>query len=220
MMDGLLLWLQSTGGPLPYVVLGLASLLEYVFPPFPGDTVTLFGVFLAATAGWSPVGVYAVLNVGAVGGGMLAYGFGRWLAERQETKPPRFLRSERAQRALASAVSRFERHGAAYLALNRFLPAMRAFFFIGAGLARLPAWKVALYGAVSALLWNALIFAVGWTVGDNFERLLELSQTYSKAAFLVIGLACLVFAARWWVRRRRGASSETDEPSQGSGTTE
>lgn len=212
MMDALLLWLQSTGGPLPYVVLGLASLLEYVFPPFPGDTVTLFGVFLAATAGWSPLGVYTVLNVGAVGGGMLAYAFGRWLADRRETKPPRFFRSERAQRALASAVARFERHGAAYLALNRFLPAMRAFFFVGAGMARLPAWKVAVYGALSALLWNALIFAVGWTVGGNFERLLELSQTYSKAAFLVLGLLGLGLAVRWWARARRARDR--------SGTTE
>ena len=34
-------------------VLFVSALIEYVFPPFPGDTVTLFGAFLAAHQGWS-----------------------------------------------------------------------------------------------------------------------------------------------------------------------
>ena len=39
------------GESLPGLALILAgSLLEYVFPPFPGDTVVLLGAFLAAWA--------------------------------------------------------------------------------------------------------------------------------------------------------------------------
>ena len=211
MMDELLAWLQTSEGPLAYVVLGACALLEYVFPPFPGDTVTLFGAFLAATAGYSAPLVYLTLNVGAVGGGMLAYALGRWLAVRREVRSPRFLRTVQARRALDRAVKAFERHGAAYLMLNRFLPAMRAFFFIGAGLAGLPAWKVALYGGVSAAIWNALLLAIGWTVGDNFDRLLELSRGYSYAALGVVALAAVFFAVRAYRRRKSSAEEEPDD---------
>lgn len=217
MMDELFAWLQRTEGPLPYLVLGLASLIEYVLPVFPGDTVTLFGAFLAATAGWSPAWVYLVLNVGALGGGMSAYAFGRWLGERREERSPRFLRTQQARRALDAAIARFERHGVAYLALNRFVPALRAFFFVAAGLARLPAWKVALFGGLSAATWNALLLAAGWMVGDNFERLVELSKTYSYGAFFVLALLGIGVGARAYRaarRRRREARSEL-APSEG-----
>ncbi|HEY8432880.1 MAG TPA: hypothetical protein VIL20_31125, partial [Sandaracinaceae bacterium] len=129
MMDELLAWLKEAEGPLAYVVLALASLIEYVFPPFPGDTVALFGVFLAASSGYSVARVYAALNAGALAGGMSAYALGRWIAVRRERRTPRFLRGQQVRRAIDAVLARFERHGAAYLALNRFVPALRSVFF-------------------------------------------------------------------------------------------
>ena len=206
MMDELLAWLQRSEGPLGYVVVGLASLVEYVFPPFPGDTVAVFGAFLAITAGYRVVWVYLALNVGAVTGGMAAYAFGRWIRSRRADRPPRFLRGQQARHALNVTLARFERHGSAYLALNRFVPALRAFFFVAAGMAGLSAWKVALWGAVSACAWNALLLAVGWYLGDNFERLRSLVETYSWVALGIVALAIAFMVWRW----RRSSRVEAD----------
>jgi membrane protein DedA with SNARE-associated domain len=200
MMEELLPWLQQSEGPLAYLVLGLASLIEYVFPPFPGDTVALFGVFLAATAGYGVVWVYLVLNLGALGGGMAAYGFGRWIAERREHRTPRFLRGQQARKAIDAALARFERHGAAYLALNRFVPALRSVFFIAAGMAKLPAWKVALWGTVSAAAWNALLLTLGWAVGSNYARLEGWVRTYSTVALIVVALAAIALVVKYVTR--------------------
>ena len=207
-MDELLAWLQRTEGPLGYLVIALASLIEYVFPPFPGDTVAVFGVFLAVTAGYRVLWVYLALEVGAVVGGMMAYGFGRWLATRRAERQPRFLRTQQARQALNLAIARFERHGSAYLALNRFVPALRAFFFVAAGLAGIRAWKVALWGAVSAALWNALLLAVGWFLGDSFERLRSLTETYGFVVLGVLAVGGLVMAVRWWRGRAKAGSDE------------
>ena len=196
-------WLQGTEGPLGYLVIALASLVEYVFPPFPGDTVAVFGVFLAVTAGYRVVWVYLALEIGAVCGGMMAYGFGRWLAVRRATHPPRFLRSQQARQALNVVIARFERHGSAYLALNRFVPALRAFFFVAAGLAGIRAWKVAVWGALSAAVWNALLLGVGWLLGDSFERLQSYTETYGVVVLSVLAVAGLVMALRWWRGRSR-----------------
>jgi len=205
-MDELLKVLEETRGPLGYLVLGLASLLEYVFPPFPGDTVALFGVFLAATAGYSALGVHLTLTAGAIVGGMMAYAFGRWAEGRRE-RWPRWMRGERTRKALEKVVARFEEHGAAYLAVNRFLPALRAFFFVGAGLARMPAWKVALYGGISAAAWNGLLLGVGFALGTSFEELEVLYQQYTWVVFAILGAVLVAWLARMAWKKR---SSKTD----------
>ena len=81
-MEDLFAWLQRSEGPLAYLILAAASAVEYVFPPFPGDGVTLFGIVMAASAGYHVAGVFAALTFGALGGEMAAYWAGRWIASR------------------------------------------------------------------------------------------------------------------------------------------
>jgi membrane protein DedA with SNARE-associated domain len=192
MLDALLDWLRHHESPLSYVVLGLAALIEYVFPPFPGDTVALFGVFLAVGAGYHASLVYVALNVGAIVGGQLAWAFGRAFAD--PSKRPRWLRGPRADRAIADLTARFAERGAAYLALNRFVPALRAFFFVAAGIAGLPFGRVLFFGALSAMLWNALLLALGWLVGASWERLSSLLGVYS---WIVLALVLVALAIAW-----------------------
>jgi membrane protein DedA with SNARE-associated domain len=214
MMEDLYVWLQQSEGPLGYLVLALASAIEYVVPPLPGDTIALFGIVLASGAGYELWGVYAALNIGATGGGMIAYAVGRWIAVHRKNRTPRFLRTQAARRAIDLAVARFERHGAVYLALNRFVPALRAFFFLAAGMARLPAWKVALFGALSAAVWNALLLALGVLVGANLAELERWVSTYS---YIVIGVVVVAIPFLVWRSRRR---ARTDEASGGEPASE
>lgn len=187
-------WLEQSEGPLGYLVLALASLIEYVVPPFPGDTIALFGVFLAASAEWSALGVYLALDFGAIAGGMIAYAFGRAVA--REERRPRWLRGPRVDRSIATITARYAKHGAIYLALNRFVPALRAFFFVGAGIAGLPWPSVLLWGGLSAAVWNALLLALGYWVGSEWERMRAIAGTYSTAALGIVVVVILIVIAR------------------------
>jgi len=198
MTDDLLAWLESHEGPWAYVLIALACLVEYVFPPFPGDTVALFGVFLAVTAGYSGWAVYLALDVGATIGGLAAYGFGRLFAD--PDKRPAFLRSERSARAIATLEAQYAKHGGLYLLSNRFLPALRAFFFVAAGIARVPLWQVMLYGGLSAMIWNGLLFGLGWWAGESFETLRTWLERYS-----LVVVAVAIVALGVWLWRRRAA---------------
>jgi membrane-associated protein len=151
--------------------------------------------------------VYLTITAGSIGGGLAVYAFGRAIGQREE-RWPRFLRGERTHRAIMNVRRRFERHGAAYLAVNRFVPALRAVFFVAAGLAELPVWKVALFGGISAAAWNALILGVGYSVGNNWERLLDLSERYTLWSLAAVGALALVLLVRWlW--KRRSATPES-----------
>ncbi len=180
------------------VVLFLSSLVEYVFPPFPGDTVTLFGAFLAAHRGWSIWVVGVACTAGSVAGALIDYGIGYRLRERPGVRLSG--RLQRAQQRVAPILEKFRRYGAVYVALNRFLPGIRALFFVAAGMAGLSWRQVIFWGTVSAVVWNALIISVGFAVGKNWDRLLELLQTYTMVVWLVIGLVAVVAAIRFWRR--------------------
>ena len=121
-----------------YLLVAAASGVEYVFPPIPGDTVALFAVALAVRAQLSWFFVYCSMTVGAITGGLAAWAFGLWLAN-HEAHWPGFMKTPAATRALDAVRRGYTRHGAMYLAVNRFLPALRAFFFVGAGLSRMNA---------------------------------------------------------------------------------
>jgi membrane-associated protein len=179
----------------------LSAMIEYVLPPFPGDTVTLFGAFLAAVEGWSVPLVFVAVTAGSVAGAALDYALGRRLGR----APVETLtgRKRRLRELAAPLIARFERRGAAYLALNRFLPGIRALLFVAAGMARLPAWKVLAWGAAAAALWNALIIAAGFAVGANWPRLLEWLRTYTAIAWIAVGLIVLALVARRLLRRKR-----------------
>jgi membrane protein DedA with SNARE-associated domain len=189
-------WLAAHEGPVAYLVLALSAMLEYLVPPLPGDSIALFGVSLATSAGWSPWAVYAALNAGAISGGQIAYYAGRWFGPRH--RRPRFLRGKRAERELDRVIQLFRERGAIALALNRFVPAFRSVFFVGAGIAELPALSVLGWGALSALLWNALVVGVGYALGATFGALEQGMRLYVGIALVVI----LVLVGVWMWRRR------------------
>ena len=166
-------------------------------PPLPGDTITLFGVCMAVQLGFGAAWIMVAITAGAISGSLVAYALGRWM-DAHPTSLPAWARNPRTQEALAKVRRGFERRGAALLLINRFVPAMRAFFFVGAGLARMPWYQVTLYGGLSVLAWNGVILLVGVYIGREFEALAGWVEHYSVAALIVLSIVVL----GWFARRR------------------
>jgi membrane protein DedA with SNARE-associated domain len=104
--------------------------------------------------------------------------------------------------------SGFERHGVLYLTVNRFFPSIRAFFFVAAGVARFPFWKVVIFGLLSSVLWNALILLLGLAVGYNWERLAPILRSYRFIFWAALAVLAAVFLLRRWRRGRREKQAE------------
>ena len=182
--------------------------MEYVFPPFPGDTITLFGAVLITAYKWSFWGVFGAVMAGSVAGSMVAFYFGTWLearrAARRTARQKRGEREREERRAVIDGlVGKFRRHGAVYLMINRFLPGIRALFFVAAGMAKMRPIAVLLYSALSAALWNLAIIALGSALGANFETLLGWVRRYTLAVWLILAGLVLVLVARAAIKRRR-----------------
>lgn len=187
-------------------VLGLALLaasaaLEYIFPPFPGDTITLLGAILITGYGWSFGLVFGAVMLGSLAGSMAAFFLGALLSRRRAQR-----RGDKAaaveKSIIDGLVERFRRRGPAYLVVNRFLPGIRSLFFVAAGLAGMRPVPVLFYSALSAALWNLALIAAGALLGANLGSLEHLVRDYTAVAWIVLAAVAVALLLRAWLRRR------------------
>ncbi|MGH9362176.1 MAG: DedA family protein [Thermoanaerobaculia bacterium] len=186
-------------------LLGAGSLLEYVFPPFPGDAWTVAGAVLIAR-GQSFWPVLLGVNLGALLGGALNYGLGIWLANPSRSFREWGPRWAKLGRGIDRVARGFERHTALYLIVNRFLPGVRAFFFVAAGFARVPVWKLLVFGLLSSVAWNFLLVGAGYMVGANLEVLFQWLRRYTWAVWVILAIVGVVLLLRFYPRRTTGCS--------------
>ena len=184
-------------------ILALSALLEYVFPPFPGDTITLFGAFLITAKGWSFLWVFLAVLAGSAAGSMLDFWLGGWILRRRQRK------HGRRPGKLDDLVDRFRKHGAWWLVFNRFMPGIRALFFVAAGMAGLKARWVLFWSVVSAALWTLLLIAVGAAIGANFEALEGVFATYSKVAWGALAALVAGYLIVTFYRKRKQHDDST-----------
>jgi membrane protein DedA with SNARE-associated domain len=199
MVETLDRWIHSMG-PLAYAALIAASLIEYVFPPFPGDSVVLLGGVFAVRGQRSWILVLAAVTFGSVLGAAIDYVIGSRLVRRFERGQDFSLRHPHIVRLQ----ERMRRSGILLIAGNRFLPGVRGLLFVAAGASGMDFRRVMAWGALSALVWNSLVLGVGIAVGGNADRLEQILREYNGVAAVAIVLCIAIFAARYlWKFRRR-----------------
>jgi len=203
----------SRASPLAPAVLFGATLVEYVFPPFPGDLVVVLGAWWVVQGHVSWPAAFAAVTAGALLGAFVDWRVGAWIGARLERRAalPTVVHKLLTAERMARFEESYRRWGGLLIAANRFLPAIRAFLFVAAGAARVPLRKVLLLGALSAIAWNALLLGAGALLARNLAELVGLVDRYTQAASALV-VAVLVALAASWALRRRAARRKEDRP--------
>jgi membrane-associated protein len=192
-------------GPAAPAILFLGSLIEHVFPPFPGDTLVVLGAWYAVNGKISWPLAFVAVTSGAVVGAWIDYRIGVALGAALERGAMRRgpITLEHVRRVEAG----YARFGAWFLLANRFLPGIRAFLFVGAGAARLPVGKVLLWGGISAAAWNALLLLVGAYLATNLTEFVGWLERYTALAWMGMAVVAALLLARFalaaWRRKTR-----------------
>lgn len=195
-----------------YIFLFLSAMVENLFPPVPGDTVTAFGAFLVGTGRLSYLLVYAVTTMGSVFGFMVLVLAGRVINREFFIKRDYSFFSAKH---IMDAERWFSRYGLFVVLANRFMPGIRSVISLVAGISRLNLAWVFFLATLSASVWNLIWIHAGFTLGNNWEIVREkaghLLRQYNIAAgiiiTLIIGLA-LLYHLR--ASRRRGDAAGSD----------
>lgn len=191
-------------------LLGVAALvaLENVFPPIPSELVLLLTGFNVSDTRFGYVGAVIFATIGSVVGAYFLYGIGRLLSE------------ERLEAFLAgvgrivglkkSDVHKgfqwFERHGSAVVLFGRLIPVVRSVVSIPAGAEKMPLVRFSVLTALGSLVWNAIWIAVGWGLGDQWEKAGSWGDYIQYGAVVLIAIALIAVI----VRARRTSTSSTN----------
>lgn len=190
-------------GPLAFLVLGVAAMLEYLVPPFPGDSVMLLGG-IYAVRGQQPYWlVFLAVLAGSILGAFANYSIGQWLGRVVERDPNRKTVLGISMRAVHDTEARMRRYGDWLIAANRFIPGIRGLFFVAAGMSGMKRGRVLVLGAISAAAHSALILLAGVALGGNAERIAQLVSRSQRAALGLVAVAVLALVVRWLSKRKK-----------------
>lgn len=168
------------------LVLIVSVTLEYIFPPFPGDSIVLIAGFLNAhgAVDFTVAGISVIL--GSAFGAALGYKLGQVLF-----KPPyryQWIRSIAESKGFVLFNRWYKKWGFWVLLFNRFLHGVRALFFIAAGAFGLPFYKTIFLNIISTIMFNGSLFGLGYWLGYNTDRILAFFYGFSTIAVFLVAL--------------------------------
>lgn len=128
----------------------------------PGDSL-LFIVGMFVSRGVIPHSLWFVavcLVVAAVVGNLVGYGIGRKAGPAIFNRPDsRLFKRSYVEKTHAF----FERHGGRAIVLARFVPVVRTFITVTAGVAKMPFRSYAVYSSIGAVIWAAGVTVLGYS---------------------------------------------------------
>ena len=184
--------LDTTGYP------GAAGLmvLESMIAPVPSEAVMPFVGFKVAAGQWNLWLAILSTSIGSIVGSLLSYGMGRYGGKPLVLLVGRFLLLN--ERDLEKTEKFFHRKaGLVTIFVARFVPVVRHFISVPAGMGRTPLVPFIAVTLVGATLWNTFLLWCGTVLHEKWG----LVQKYSHQ--LDIGIVVLILIAIvWWVKVR------------------
>ncbi len=170
------------------------------FPILPGDTLLFaVGLFIAGDGAYrldlNLFVALALLTGAAFLGNVVGYEIGRWIGPPLYERDGRFLKQKYFDQTRAF----FDKHGNKALVIGRFVPFVRTFVTVVAGVTRMDRRRFLVWSAVGAVLWVFSITLLGYFLGSAFPAL---GENIDKAILVILAFSLIPVAYELWKHRR------------------
>jgi membrane-associated protein len=183
------------------------------FPFLPGDTLLFaLGLFINSEqidvfpgGPWIELLIaFVLLTLSAFLGNVTGYEIGRRLGPPLYERDGRILKKKYFDQTHAF----FEKHGSKALVIGRFVPFVRTYITVVAGVTRMDRRRFFVWSLVGAVLWVSSILLLGYFLGQAFPGL---GENIDKALLVILSFTVIPIA--WeWRRHRKAARREHDRP--------
>lgn len=172
-----------------------------LFPFLPGDTLLFaMGLFIATSdKSHFTVPLWVALPammIAAFVGNLAGYELGRLIGPWLYRRNGRIVK----RRYLDETHAFFERHGNSALVIGRFVPFVRTYVTLVAGVTRLERARFLTWSAVGAVLWVLAVMLLGFFLGTAFPAL---GKDLDVAIIGLVIVSLIPIAIEWWRRSRR-----------------
>lgn len=207
MIDSIVNWIVSLMEILGAPGVGVAILLENLFPPIPSEvvlplagftvsqgTLSFWPTFIWATAG-SVIGAWILYWVGAAVGAerLRKIADWMWLVEADDVD---------------KALRWFDKYGQVSVLFGRLIPGVRSLISIPAGVDRMNLVKFSLWTLLGSGVWNALLIVLGMWLGESYTVVADYIGQYSNVIYLIIAVLLVAFVIYLVVRARKRSKTK------------
>ncbi len=192
----------------PYALWGVAFIVFAecgLFAILPGDSLLFtVGLFVAIGAiSHSLAFVCVVLTIAAVLGNICGYWIGRAIGPPLFRPRTGFMGSLFKQSYVDKTHEFFSRYGSRALILARFVPIVRTFVTLVAGVGRMDFRRFITYTAVGGVLWACGVTILGFYLG----RIPFVHDNIEAALILIVIVSVIPMAVEYLLARRRAKSA-------------
>jgi len=163
----------------------------------PGDSLLFTAGLLASQNYMDIYGLIFVSVAAAISGNSAGYYTGRTFGPALFGRPKSFWFSPKR---VQEAHEFFLKEGPQSLILARFIPAVRTFVPIAAGIGKMPYRKFFTFNALGGLLWGILLPTLGYTLG---QRVKNIDKYLLPAVCIIIILSALPVIIPYLRKRRK-----------------
>lgn len=190
-------------GPATLGVVALMIFIEsgVLFPFLPGDSLLFTAGLLHQQLNLTLPVLITVVTVAAIAGDQVGYLLGRRFGRRWFSDDARVLKTSH----LAKAEDFFQRRGGPALILARFVPVVRTFAPLSAGIARYHYKSFALWNITGAILWASSVTLLGSWLG-HFEII---AKNIDVIAVVMVLASVLPWGIEYLKRRRARAAESS-----------
>lgn len=204
-MSAIIDWIVSLMDTLGAPGVGIAILLENLFPPIPSEVVLPLGGFTVAQGSLSFIPVFIWATVGSVVGAYMLYGIGAWLGADRLRAIADWMWLVKAS-DVDKSLAWFDKYGKPSILFGRLIPGIRSLISIPAGLDRMNLLTFGLWTTLGSAVWNFILIFLGFKLGENWEAVTGYIDQYSKVVYailILILLGFLIFFIRRAIREKK-----------------
>ncbi len=181
-----------------YIGVFLIVFLESgIFFALPGDSLLFTAGLLAAASKLNLFYLIPIIFTATFLGGMAGYAIGQYL---DKVHRYAFFRKIIKEDHIRKAHIFFEKHGKAAILLSRFVPLMRTFTPIVAGVARMNKASFIRYSIASSLLWSVSVTLLGYFLGQAFPQIEDYLHYFIIG---IIGVSLIPVIYHWYSKRNK-----------------
>jgi membrane-associated protein len=171
----------------------------------PGDSLLITAGLVAAAGGLDIWWLNALLSVAAIAGDSVGYAIG------YRTGPRIFTREDSRwfnRNHLVRTRDFYERHGGKTIVLARFIPILRTFAPVVAGVGQMEYRRFVAYNVLGGVGWVASMTWAGYLLGQTIP---DIGRHIHVVIAVVVVLSVIPIALEWWKARARRRDAVTPE---------
>ena len=187
-----------------YIGVFLLIAIENIFPPIPSEVILTFGGYMTTYSNLNVPLVILSSTLGSLVGAIVLYYIGK------------ILNKERLKKIVSGKIGKilclkqddidkadawFDKRGEKCVFFCRFVPIVRSLISIPAGMSEMKLSKFFLYTTIGSLIWNSVLVILGSIVGENWESIVSIFDTYSNIALILLIILFVGFVI-WFYKKK------------------